>query len=440
MSNRIKIVDSFMGSGKTTWAINYINSLPDDKKIIYITPFLSEIKDRVLIECASKNLIEPNADDGNGRKMNHLIDLVQQGKNIASTHALFTDIDNDLINALKANDYILILDETLNIIERFSLYTKTKKMNEEVCDRLTIQDIKVLIEKGFLKVSEDDYALTWEDEEHPLSKYSRIKKMADKGFLYFIEEKLLVWTFPIEVFRPGIFEEIYILTYKFNYQMQSYYYRFYDLDFEIYHIERINGKSEIVPTESDDYELEWKEKIKSLIQIIDNPKMNRIGDSYYDARNMQIKTVLSSGWFDDNKIIIKNILKNNVNNFFKHYSLGSRVEERMWTCYKKHTSLLQNNNLSVKTTWVEENCRATNKYEDRFALAYLINKYDNPYFEKFFYKKKITVDKDKAALADMVQWIWRSRIRKFQSIVLYLPSERMRTLLLKWINNENIKF
>ena len=42
----ITVIDSIMGSGKTTWAIDYMNKAPADQKFIYITPFLNEV-DRI---------------------------------------------------------------------------------------------------------------------------------------------------------------------------------------------------------------------------------------------------------------------------------------------------------------------------------------------------------------------------------------------------------
>ena len=43
------------------------------------------------------------------------------------------------------------------------------------------------------------------------------------------------------------------------------------------------------------------------------------------------------------------------------------------------------------------------------------------------------MDEDAYALSVMVQWIWRSAIRDGDEIYLYIPSSRMRTLLLDWI-------
>ena len=37
--------------------------------------------------------------------------------------------------------------------------------------------------------------------------------------------------------------------------------------------------------------------------------------------------------------------------------------------------------------------------------------------------------KDAYALTELIQWVWRSRVRNGHPITLYLPSPRMRTLL-----------
>ena len=40
------------------------------------------------------------------------------------------------------------------------------------------------------------------------------------------------------------------------------------------------------------------------------------------------------------------------------------------------------------------------------------------------------------ALSEMLHWVWRSAIRNGKKITLYIPSKRMRELLLQWLNNE----
>ena len=44
--------------------------------------------------------------------------------------------------------------------------------------------------------------------------------------------------------------------------------------------------------------------------------------------------------------------------------------------------------------------------------------------------------KDLYALSEMLQWIWRSRIRNGQDINIYIVSKRMRRLLNQWLSGE----
>lgn len=53
---KIKIIDSIMGSGKTSAAINYMNK-DYQKKFIYITPYLDEV-DR-LVKFLQNNFQKP---------------------------------------------------------------------------------------------------------------------------------------------------------------------------------------------------------------------------------------------------------------------------------------------------------------------------------------------------------------------------------------------
>ncbi len=72
-------------------------------------------------------------------------------------------------------------------------------------------------------------------------------------------------------------------------------------------------------------------------------------------------------------------------------------------------------------------------YSNRFNLAYLVNIYPHPSIVKFFRGKDIEVNGDSYALSEMLQWIWRSRIRNGLPVNIYIPSSRMRSLLEKWI-------
>ena len=80
------------------------------------------------------------------------------------------------------------------------------------------------------------------------------------------------------------------------------------------------------------------------------------------------------------------------------------------------------------------NARATNKYAKCYNLAYCVNIYLHPSISQFFIQKGIKVNEELYGLSEMIQWIWRSRIRNGEKIKIYVPSVRMRTLLKDWLN------
>jgi hypothetical protein len=432
MNQRIKVIDSFPGSGKTSWAIEYINKLPKEKKIIYITPFLKEC-DRIINACLTKNFNQPDVRLGKGRKMDHLIELVTKGENIVSTHALFLSIDDALIEALKMHDYILFLDEAMNVVEKFDLYSE-KKGTESQKNELTMADIRTLENKEIIEIK-DNFEIIWKDDEFNLYKYEKLKNLIKRQLVFLIDDTLLLWTFPVEVFQEGIFSEIYIMTYQFRYQLQSYYYDFYKVPYSTYHIEITNDKYHIVATKDKSRELQWKQEVKSLIHINEDEKLNKIGSTYYDAQGKPQDTLLSKAWYDRNKRNRDAFKKmaDNINNFYRHYT-QSKAEERMWTCFKEYAEKIKDKNLTMKQ-WLELTSRATNDYGDRTALAYCLNRFIIPYYQHFFSQRKIEIDQDAYALSEMLQWIWRSAIRNMKPIEVYIPSERMRRLLKDWLNN-----
>jgi hypothetical protein len=444
--NRIIVIDSPVGSGKTTWAINHINNIPYDIRIIYITPFLKEVT-RIIDSCPTRHFIEPKYSGGDGSKMVHFIKLISEGKNVVSTHALFSAIDNRVIDALKLYDYIFILDEVMNTVDTFDIFEedipKKKNKNEdalkEETEKKTIDEIKGFITKGILKVDKETNIVTWEDRVTPFYKYERLKKTADNGLLYFINGTLLIWTFPIQVFQEGIFSKIYVLTYLFNYQIQSSYFKFYNLDYDICHIEKVNEEYKIVETIDQNYDIEWKKKIKPLITICDNEKLNRIGSIYLDERGHPYKSALSNGWYErNNESGVSNKLGLNAINFFMH-TTKTRTNQRMWTTFKDCIPFVKNKNLT-KPQWIEMTSRSTNLHRDKTALAYLVNRYPQPYFEDFFETRNVPINQDHFAISEMIQWVFRSAIRDQKPISIYIPSERMRTLFMKWLDGKEPSF
>jgi hypothetical protein len=398
----INVIDSIMGSGKTSWAIQYMNEADVEEKFIYITPFLTEVE-RVKTSVTGRSFIDP-INTGKG-KLDNLKKLILHNQNIVSTHALFRNADEEIIELLNVSNYTLILDEVMNVIEQFPL-------NKD--------DFRLLVDSNMVYVEEETGIIRWnENGEYQQTKYDEVKTLSKTENLIYFENTILFWTFPVSVFQA--FKEVYILTYLFNAQEQKYYYDMYCLNYKYKAVQRLNNKYLLLNHE--DKEPYDKSFIKSQINIYQG-KLNNIGLE---------ETALSLSWYrkDKNKIQVQQLKKNIYSYFRNNVSTPSSLN--MWTCFKDHRDKLKGKGYTKG--FVSHNARATNDFKDRISLVYAVNRFMHPYKYKFFKSKGVVVDQDLYALSELIQWIWRSRIREGKEINLYIPSKRMRNLLLGYLES-----
>lgn len=395
----VYIVDEMMGHGKSSAAINYINSSQSERFII-ITPYLDEVE-RYKTNCQAKHFKEPISKDGS--KLNNIKDLIKKGYNIVSTHALFQKFDEEVISLCKTLNYTLIMDEVAEVVQQYEI---------------TEDDIHILLK--LYCDSDDKGKLIWrEDQQSYHGKFSEVKNLCNLGGLTIVRDKILIWLFPVQTFLA--FNNIYILTYLFDAQIQKYYYDYYNVEYTYLHISGNNINNYQFCKEDNTIN---NVSYNNLIHVLDNDKLNIIGD---------YKTALSKSWYEKYKgSKIMEQLKNNTSNFFRNIR-NDVSKDNIWTTFKDFKSSISGKGYT--RGFIPINMRATNLYKDRTSLAYLVNIYINPMIKGFFQDNGITVDEDKYALSEMLQWIWRSAIREGKEIYIYIPSKRMRNILINWINN-----
>ena len=393
----VKIVDSIMGSGKSSYAIQMMKE-NNDKSYVYITPYLTEVN-RIKTECSDRHFYEPiNKGDG---KLDSLHKLLQQGKNITSTHALFRMTTDETIALVKSKNYVLILDEVLDVVEQIHL-----KKN----------DIDVLLQMEMIHIADDKRVYWNEDKIDFDTKYNDLKEMCLQGNVFYVNGCMLMWTLPVEIFKA--FSEVYVLTYLFKGQVQKAYYDLYNVKYEYHSVRKnIESKYELCPY-IESYDMS---DIRSKINIIEDEKLNAIGDT---------ESALSKSWYIKATKPLMKQLKDNTLNFFKHKVKG-KSKENLWTTFKDYKCSLQGEGYTKG--FIALNTRASNDYADRFNVAYLTNRYVNPMVVSFFAMHNTPLDEDMYALSEMIQLIWRARIRKGESINVYIPSSRMRKLLKQWL-------
>ena len=392
---KITIVDAPCGAGKTSYAIQKMNS-EIFERFIYITPFLSEI-DRVIKSCDCREFKKPSEKIGKGSKTNHFYELVKEGYNVISTHSLFRGLSQEVINDIQEGEYILILDEVADVVEQLDISKR---------------DIQILINEKIINIDEEG-KVHWIDDTYK-GKFNSLKNPIKNGDCYFFNNALMLWTFPCDIFK--VFKEVYVLTYMFKGQIQRYYFDMNDVEYEYKSVKKCKHSYELY-----DYEEINGAKYKDLIHIYEG-KLNDIGKKSTD---------LSKSWYDKaNKKEVMKQLKNNTVNYFIHIIKG-KGQFNMWTCFEDYKSQVKGKGYT--NGFVSCNARATNDYKNKTNCAYLINRYYNPMINRFFKDKEVKIEEDIWALSELIQWLFRSAIREEKEINLYIPSSRMRNLLIDWL-------
>lgn len=158
----------------------------------------------------------------------------------------------------------------------------------------------------------------------------------------------------------------------------------------------------------------------NLIHIIDNKKLNQIGED---------KFALSKEWFkihqEDNYI---KTLSNNVTNYFRNI-VRAKSKECMWTTF-----------YATKANIVGKGFRrgfiGLNEDSTEFSRCYLAYLCNNFYPHNYYALK---INEDTRALYDLLHFIFNSAIRDGKEIWIYIPSVRMRRLLNSWIEENSIE-
>lgn len=401
----IKVVDSIMGKGKTSWAIQNIIFDNRGERFLYVTPYLDEVE-RVLDACKRAMVVvhTPSIVKGKGSKSEHLRELMKQGKNIVTTHALFDRIDEECLDIIRSQGYTLYMDEVHEVVKRHN-------MSED--------DLKLLIESKYISIDEVTGKVEWIEDGYA-GKFEEFRNLCKLGSMYKYSNYIYIWCFPVSIFEA--MSKVYILTYYFEGQIQSAYYKLHNMKYDLMDVEKIGANI---------YKLVEYDLIKSCQDI---SKVIGLINVYEGNLNYQEGISLSSSWFDKADKETLKAVGNNTLNYFQNIVKG-KSNDNMWTTLKAHKDKIKGKGYSKG--FVELNARATNKYKHKKNLAYIYNRFLNPIEKNFFISQGVQINEELYALSELLQWIFRSQIREGKPINLYLPSKRMREVVFQlWRNFE----
>ena len=401
----INVVDGVCGSYKTTRMFEYMLSNPD-KRYLYITPFLSEIEERIPEKYPSLEFHCP-VNKGKG-KLSNLAELVDQGVNISSTHVLFGMFTPEIVDNIIEKGYCLVIDEVVDCVGLLPNDFKPK-------------DTEALLTGDFVFINKEERGkLYWNEEKYPNhdGKYEDIRLLCHLEMLYSYEDEFLMWEYPPKLLKN--LDDVFVLTYLFNGSDMRCWLQLNDIPYQYVDKKEwgIKEDKEII------------EKVRENLTFIENRNLNSI---------RQTKTALSVGWFDNADASVVRKYRGIMRSAVVQY----KPKNVFWTTFKDQAPRLAGagyskgvKNKTDKPSFLPCNIRATNDYVDYDMCMYAMNKFKNPVEVNYMRSNGVQVDEDSYALSEMIQFIFRGSIRANKPMKLLVLSKRMRGLLEGWLNEE----
>lgn len=448
---KIAVVDAPCGAGKTEWAISYMNAHPKDA-FIFVTPFLSEVER--IKRGTTAVFYDPQhyhrtdllgGVAGSKTKLEDFNDLLAGGRNIVTTHTTFTNANSETISILQDNSYHLILDEAVDVL------LPLNDLIDSANYRVNKKNVKLMLDNNIIAIDEN-CRVRWTGGPQPIDgeerhSFCEVQRHAENGNLLLIDGKFFIWEFSPEVFHA--MESITILTYQLEGSFLCPYMQLHGMSYDKLSVSGSYGAGfELSPYVVD---IAQRVKWKQLITIYQDEKISNVGS-------------LSATWYrsyvrEHSKSHEASELRRALRRFF--LAVKAKPYDIMWSCPKDsrnsiapggyklireltddekqgRTQVQQDEYIDSNglRCWVASNARATNSYSDRHALAYMLNLNPNPEIAKYFGKHGGALSRDTYAIAGLIQWIWRSAIRKGEPITLFLPSPRMQKLFTEWLDGK----
>ena len=422
---KVEILDALCGTGKTYAILEWMHRNPT-KRYLYVSPLLSEIEDRIVPKCEQLGFKQPEQQPSK-TKGQHLLELLNEGHNIAFTHNLYSRLTQEHLDTIENQGYVLIIDEEVTLIEPL-----TDSHGSEY--GYSNNDLKYLYNDGKVSVDSDDYGrVVWNWKDYgENAKYSRLKAMCDLEMIYCADSKTdkktgekvdeihsLVVQLPLRLLYCC--ERVILISYLFEGSIMDTF-----LSLKGVPVEPLDMDKEGIKLRYSNNEI--KEQIKPLINFIETPSTRKIGRKrltyrWYtlDMTEKDAKSIASA---------IRSVGDR----------VGAKADDMMWTLPQDRAKGNKQNKVYVKPRgysadkcYVFCSARATNDYSHKNTLVHALYRHPNLTLEQYLQHYGAHIDKDVFALSELIQWVWRSQIRNKKPINLSILSTRMRILFEDWL-------
>lgn len=454
MNKTINVIDYMMGTGKTRYITQYMNDNAQDK-YIYVTPLLFEAQNVMVSKCASIAMQSPQDKDEQNNKItkgDHLLDLLEAGANISTTHQMFKSLGRKHINLIEKQQYVIILDEVLDYIQPYEDYS--------------FDDVKDLFERGDLVADKNNLgkvSMNWDVSKG--NHYKKLHDICDMGMLYSTTKPENLLNLQVPPVMLDAAKKVIVMTYMFNASSMAAFFKLHKYNIEFMHI------PELAKNEAD-----VKASLKRRLEFIEIRMADRIVSKFRDTSMSHSwwDKALKEGYAKDYMKCISNWLVNNSqhsssfyfcspknvvavgttkNALLDKYSMKYLRNTKHYTDEKFEVKQRQLTELEVESMnddsgteldttirppkWIPVSTKATNMYRKRDLCLCLMNIYPNVNIQYYLQNYSEKVEPDAYALAEVLQFIWRGCIRdpNGANMKLYLPSPRMKKLVKDWLDS-----
>lgn len=405
MADCVEVLDSIMGSSKSKKTIEWMDNNPNER-YLFVSPLLSEVEEGGRLGRAVNNIsFECPSVSEYDTKGQHLLKLLEEGVNIACTHSLYLAVTDRHLDLIERMGYILVIDEEIDVISGLDGYTK--------------DDYSWLYENNKISMSEKDGMVSWicPVEVGVGNKYYPFKKLCEYQALYVTkrDSSMMVTQLPIKIVTRA--KRVIILTYMFKGNV---------LDCFL--------KLKSIPTKPfTDVQVESRcgQEIRSLITLV--PPNNKLKD--YS---------LSSTWYEEANKEQLNEVSKYISNIGRAYKVP--FTDMMYTIPKHRHVGASTKNLvkppkyyrkridkEYNYCWLAAQTKATNDHKHKWCVVHCFNRFPMVSVSAYLSDYGCPVDQPTFSKSEMVQWIWRSRIREMQPIVVAIGSKRMYRLFEDWL-------
>ena len=397
-------------------------SLQPERKYLLVTPSLSEI-DR-FIKDAPDGVEISSPKEGKGPKLVQLEKLLEQGKSVAITHKLFF---MTLRLAKLMADYEIIVDEAPNPVTCINTID-ADAFNEAVvgCGYATVCPATGQVQPTMKWIKWERRMFDGEGEpSYSNGLHPEIYKPAIQGQLHVDKCGIFAVATPNQVLLSG--RSLTVMTFL----SEGTYIRAY-----LQMLAQSHPKA--VFTVVEETSAEWLTQARDLVTVEELALPKHVNLSFsWQTRRSADKTCRAIGG------ALKNLL-------YRRWK-GVKRTDIILTCarskwfddrrgryagdWSKYSRMFGRDYGKGGVQWLPNKTRGTNDYKHASHAVYLYSMSPNPMVQNFL---AVTGQDfaDNYALAEMVQWIWRTRVRDGLPITVAIPDERMRQILLDWLNSE----